>query len=85
MLNWPSSNCAYLNQALHLSAGTADKKKGTEHGKTSGLPDHCTAGNQRKKNRSNRRCPDPSKEPIPVSEPESGPKLIIEEPKTASP
>lgn len=69
---------AYLNQALHLSLGTADKKKGTEAVKPVAYRRIAPLEIKERKQADPVIIPD-QKKPEPIQ----GPKLIIEEPKTA--
>jgi DNA polymerase-3 subunit gamma/tau len=73
---------SYLNQALHLSAGPADKKKGTESVKP--VAYRIIAPLEIKGTKTMQSIPDPIyREPIPVTSIEPAPKLIIEEPRKA--
>ena len=72
---------SYLNQALHLSAGQADKKKGTESVKP--VAYRIIAPLEIKEKKQVQPTPEPSyKDPVPVTSPKSSPKLMIEEPIT---
>jgi DNA polymerase-3 subunit gamma/tau len=71
---------AYLNQALHLSQGLTDKKKGTELAKPVAFRIIQPLEIKEKKSANTEPLTFPK---IPLTEvgPESGPKLIIEKPK----
>ncbi|HEY4937327.1 MAG TPA: DNA polymerase III subunit gamma/tau, partial [Puia sp.] len=75
---------AYLNQALHLSLGLTDKKKGTEAVKPVAYRIIAPLEIKEKKsaNPATGMVPDKTAH---VAVKEQGPKLIIEEPKTAAP
>jgi DNA polymerase III subunit gamma/tau len=76
---------AYLNQALHLTLGITDKKKGTETVKPVAYKviSPLEIKNNKGANTSSALLPDKK---IPVAQKnEQGPKLIIEEPKTTAP
>ncbi len=76
---------AYLNQALHLSLGITDNKKGTEAVKPVAyrVISPLEIKNNKAANTSSTLLPDKK---IPVAQKnEQGPKLIIEEPKTTAP
>jgi DNA polymerase III subunit gamma/tau len=72
---------AYLNQALHLSQGPADKKKGTGAVKPVAYRMIAPLGIKERKSANPTVEVVPNK-PDPVSIPEQAPRLIIEEPKT---
>jgi DNA polymerase-3 subunit gamma/tau len=72
---------SYLNQALHLSVGQADKKKGTESVKP--VAYRIIAPLEIKEKKQVQPTPEPShKDSVPVTAPKSLPKLVIEEPIT---
>ena len=72
---------SYLNQALHLSVGQTDKKKGTESVKP--VAYRIIAPLEIKEKKQVHTTPEPSyKDPVPVSSPKASPKLVIEEPIT---
>ena len=72
---------SYLNQALHLSVGQTDKKKGTESVKP--VAYRIIAPLEMKEKKQVHTTPEPSyKDPVPVSSPKASPKLVIEEPIT---
>jgi len=72
---------SYLNQALHLSVGQADKKKGTESVKP--VAYRIIAPLEIKEKKQVQPIPEPSyKDPVPVTSPKPSPKLVIEEPIT---
>jgi DNA polymerase-3 subunit gamma/tau len=71
---------AYLNQALHLSQGLADKKKGTETVKPVAYRMIAPLEIKEKKSASD-KSESVIKKTEPVSKSEQGPKLIIEEAK----
>ncbi len=73
---------AYLNQALHLSQGMTGKKKGTEAVKPVAYRMIAPLEIKEKK-LANPAFATVTKKPDPVSLPEPGPRVIIEEPKTA--
>ncbi len=73
---------SYLNQALHLSAGLMDKKKGTESVKP--VAYRIIAPLEIKGKKAVQPVPEPAfQETVPVTSKESSPKLIIEESKMA--
>ncbi len=73
---------SYLNQALHLSAGLVDKKKGTESVKP--VAYRIIAPLEIKGKKVMQPIPEPAyKEPVPVTSIEPSPKLMIEEPGMA--
>ena len=70
---------SYLNQALHLSAGLVDKKKGTESVKP--VAYRIIAPLEIKGKKATQPILEPVyKEPVPVTSIEPSPKLMIEEP-----
>ena len=72
---------SYLNQALHLSVGQADKKKGTESVKP--VAYRIIAPLEIKEKKQAQPTPEPSyKDPVPVSSAKPAPKLVIEVPIT---
>jgi DNA polymerase III subunit gamma/tau len=72
---------SYLNQALHLSVGQADKKKGTESVKP--VAYRIIAPLEIKEKKQAQPTPEPSyKDPAPVSSAKPAPKLVIEVPIT---
>jgi DNA polymerase-3 subunit gamma/tau len=71
---------AYLNQALHLSQGLADKKRGT--GAVKPVAYRIITPLEIKERKSKPAVEVVSKETHPVSITEHAPRLIIEEPKT---
>jgi DNA polymerase III subunit gamma/tau len=73
---------SYLNQALHLSAGLVDKKKGTESVKP--VAYRIIAPLEIKERKAVRPALEPAyKEPVPVTQIEPSPRLMIEEPRTS--
>jgi DNA polymerase-3 subunit gamma/tau len=70
---------AYLNQALHLSQGPTDKKKGSEEVKP--VAYRIISPLEIKEKRSGNSEAEKVKIAFPVAVPEEGAKLIIEEPK----
>ncbi len=76
---------AYLNQALHLSLGITDNKKGTETVRPVAyrVISPLEIKNNKAANTSSPLLPD-KKTPV-AQKTEQGPKLIIEEPKTTTP
>ena len=73
---------SYLNQALHLSAGLVDKKKGTESVKP--VAYRIIAPLEIKGKKAMQPILEPAyKEPVPVASIEPSPKLMIEEPGMA--
>ena len=73
---------SYLNQALHLSAGLVDKKKGTESVKP--VAYRIIAPLEIKGKKAIQPILEPAyKEPVPVTSIEPSPKLMIEEPGMA--
>lgn len=73
---------SYLNQALHLSGGLIDKKKGTESVKP--VAYRMIAPLEIKRTKTAQTIPEPAfKEPIPVTPIEPAPRLIIEESEKA--
>jgi DNA polymerase III subunit gamma/tau len=72
---------SYLNQALHLSVGQADKKKGTESVKP--VAYRIIAPLEIKEKKQAQPTPEPSyKDPVPVTSANASPKLVIEVPIT---
>jgi DNA polymerase III subunit gamma/tau len=70
---------SYLNQALHLSAGPIDKKRGTESAKP--VAYRIIAPLEIKGTKTTQPIPEPAdKEPTPVTSIEPAPKLMIKEP-----
>ena len=72
---------SYLNQALHLSQGTADKKKGTESVKPVAYRAIAPLEIKEKKSSDKIREPEPEKQES-AKFPDTTAKLIIDEPKT---
>jgi DNA polymerase III subunit gamma/tau len=76
---------AYLNQALHLSRGTSEKKKGTDTVRPVAYRNISPLEIKEKKPENITDIPAPKRTTNPVVETVIGPKLIIEETKTAVP
>ncbi len=75
---------SYLNQALHLSSGPADKKKGTESVKP--VAYRLLRHWKLKEKKSVPPSPEPAyKDPVPVASAKPSPKLVIEESITPPP